>query len=231
MEQEKGPKFYKFPKTIHLGGSSVVDEDETMSKGELKTLVNMKSKIRMVIQEKVDGANVSVHFEQEWTPIPQKRSGIIQSKEKPQYDVFRNWCYEKMEILWDMLKDEYCLFGEWLWARHSVSYNSLPDFFLAFDIMEKKTGKFLSNKKMKEIINDRLSVVPNLYEGEPKEDLDTLINSLVKKSAFGSEIAEGVYIRFEEGNYVLDRCKFRRKTFVAGREGFDKKVENNSLKP
>lgn len=40
-------------------------------------------------QEKVDGANVGVHFEQEWEPIMQKRSDLLQAKEKPQYDVFK----------------------------------------------------------------------------------------------------------------------------------------------
>lgn len=29
-------------------------------------------------------------------------------------------------------------------ARHSISYNKLPDWFLAFDIMEKATGRFVS---------------------------------------------------------------------------------------
>jgi hypothetical protein len=64
------PKFYKFPKTVHLAGSSVVDDDEVVSVQHLKALLNDRTK-KLVIQEKVDGANVSVHFEQEWQPIMQ----------------------------------------------------------------------------------------------------------------------------------------------------------------
>lgn len=90
MEKEQ---FYKFPKTPHVTGSSVVDEDQVMSLNDIKILLNGLSKngqqIKLLLQEKVDGANVSVHFEREWEPIMQKRSGIIGSSEKPQYDVFR----------------------------------------------------------------------------------------------------------------------------------------------
>jgi hypothetical protein len=41
--------------------------------------------------------------------------------------------------------------------------------------------------------------------------------------------AEGVYVRFEDKEHVLERVKLRRKSFVPGREDFSK-VENNQLK-
>jgi hypothetical protein len=46
----------------------------------------------------------------------------------------------------------------------------------------------------------------------------------------GDEIMEGVYIRFEDDNYVIDRCKFRRKGFKAGRDNFHTVIENNKCK-
>ena len=61
----------------------VVDDDEVVP-------LSILSGKYVTIQEKVDGANVSVHFEQEWQPICQKRSGIINTGERPQYDVFRS---------------------------------------------------------------------------------------------------------------------------------------------
>lgn len=102
--------FYKFPKTPHIGGSSVVDDDESITPTQLKALFS-KGK-RIIIQEKVDGANVSVHFEQEWVPIPQKRSGLILTKEKQQYNVFRDWCSENMELLFSIVGTDHVLFGE-----------------------------------------------------------------------------------------------------------------------
>jgi hypothetical protein len=61
----------------------------------------------IVIQEKVDGANVSIHFKSEWDPIIQKRSGVIGQGEKAQYNVFRDWVYNNMEPLFKILGTEY----------------------------------------------------------------------------------------------------------------------------
>jgi hypothetical protein len=116
---ETSSTFYKFPKTDHVSGSSVVDDDNVMSLNQLqmvgkRIIIQVKDLIRLLsnLKEKVDGANVSVHFEEEWQPIIQKRSGVLSTKEKPQYDVFRNWVYENMETLWKVLENRYCLFGE-----------------------------------------------------------------------------------------------------------------------
>jgi hypothetical protein len=89
METEEKLTFYKFPKTVHLEGSSVVDEDESVNFSILKSITS--SSRRIILQEKVDGANVSVYFREDdpWQPIMQKRSGILGTHEKAQYDVFR----------------------------------------------------------------------------------------------------------------------------------------------
>ncbi len=105
-------KFFKYPKTVHMSGSSVVDDDVVVNPNDWKILLKNGIGKKIVVQEKVDGANVGVHFEQEWMPIIQKRSGLVGTSEKPQYDVWRNWCYENMEALWEVLGTQYCLFGE-----------------------------------------------------------------------------------------------------------------------
>lgn len=91
----------------------MVDDDEVVDPQSLSIALSSLPNARLVVQEKVDGANVSVHFQEEWQPLVQKRSGLIGSGEHPQYDVFRNWCYENTEVLWALLGDRYCLFGEW----------------------------------------------------------------------------------------------------------------------
>eukprot|EP01115_Flamella_aegyptia_P006291 TRINITY_DN264_c0_g1_i2.p1 TRINITY_DN264_c0_g1~~TRINITY_DN264_c0_g1_i2.p1 ORF type:complete len:206 (-),score=18.44 TRINITY_DN264_c0_g1_i2:132-749(-) len=190
----------------------------------------MKASKKLIIQEKVDGANVSVHFEEEWQPIPQKRSGLILTNEHPQYEVFRNWCFQNIEMLWEILGTSYVLFGEFLWAKHAVYYDKLPDYFVAFDMLEKSTNKFLSSERMKKLLHKKeITIVPTLFEGIVKSsDLD--LQTYVQSSKFSSkEIAEGVYIRFEDDNYVLERAKFRRKDFKSGRANFSTSIENNLL--
>ena len=35
------------------------------------------------------------------------------------------------------------LFGEWMCVKHTVAYDKLPDWFIAFDILDMDEGKFL----------------------------------------------------------------------------------------
>ena len=85
-------KFFKFPRTEHLSGSTVVDDDVSIPASQFLKPLQLNPNLRLVVQEKVDGANVGVHFDysvSEWEPLMQKRGGLIETSEKPQYDVFR----------------------------------------------------------------------------------------------------------------------------------------------
>jgi len=126
-------------------------------------------------------------------------------------------------LLWSLLGADYVLFGEWLWSLHSVPYNTLPDYFIAFDILEKKTGKFLSYTKVQKLLEGKIQLVPLLWEGKVTTDLPTKLNSLIIKSKFGDDKAEGVYLRIESDEYVIHRFKMRRESFKPG-EHFGEKV-------
>ena len=57
---------YRFPRTPHLPGSSIIDDDRSMDRTELSGLCQ-RGEIH--VQEKVDGANCSVFFESETQPV------------------------------------------------------------------------------------------------------------------------------------------------------------------
>eukprot|EP01091_Cochliopodium_minus_P000247 TRINITY_DN10263_c0_g1_i1.p1 TRINITY_DN10263_c0_g1~~TRINITY_DN10263_c0_g1_i1.p1 ORF type:complete len:251 (+),score=58.21 TRINITY_DN10263_c0_g1_i1:19-771(+) len=228
----KENNFYKFPKTPHLEGSSVVDDDEIINFSNLK----LDNEFSIVIQEKVDGANVSMHFlneDNKYNPIIQKRSGLIEQKgEHEQYEQFRKWVMSNIEELWEILGDEYVIFGEWLYCLHAVKYDQLPDFFLAFDLLNKKTQKWKSFQFLKDKLNDKFTHVPLLWSGScASNQLKDKLKDLILPSKFSSnEISEGVYIRIEKGDDVVDRFKLRRKTFVSGRTDFSRIIIKNQLK-
>jgi hypothetical protein len=121
------------------------------------------------------------------------------------------------------------LFGEWLLCTHGVSYDNLGSFFLAFDVFDKTEKKFLSHKKMQELLANVVECVPVLstkWSGSLKE-----LEGFVTKSKYSTkETAEGVYIRFESDDFVEQRLKYRRKTFKAGREDFHTNIVYNTLK-
>lgn len=118
----------QYPKIEHLFDSHVVDDDRVASTASLRfdepveILIQGGGRLgaRRVVAalvcadgqhantptrhaEKVDGANVSVHFEHEWKRICQKRSGVIgasgSSSEAEQFRVFEQFCDEHLELL------------------------------------------------------------------------------------------------------------------------------------
>eukprot|EP01126_Amoeba_proteus_P066088 TRINITY_DN9502_c0_g1_i5.p1 TRINITY_DN9502_c0_g1~~TRINITY_DN9502_c0_g1_i5.p1 ORF type:complete len:245 (-),score=57.55 TRINITY_DN9502_c0_g1_i5:468-1202(-) len=232
---EDVPSFYAFPRTPHMAGSSVVDDDEVVTDNQLSLFIKEAGITSVVVQEKVDGANVSVYFKSEWDPVIQKRSGLVGQGERAQYNVWRDFVYSHMEEFWSILGVRYCLYGEWMWCQHSVSYDQLPSYLLVFDILELQTGKFLSYPILKEIIGNTFHLVPLIktWKGSDAEQL-SLTSEIQKftknKSKFGKEIQEGLYIRFETSTQVIHRVKLRRSTFVAGRTDFDKHLIKKKLK-
>lgn len=224
--------FYKFPRTPHLGSdSAVVDDDEVKDKN--KYIRALPSGLVAVVQEKVDGTNVSVHFEEPWIPVLQKRAGLIGKGEKKQYQMFADWVNTNLAELWEMLGTKYCLFGEWLWRKHSVGYSELPSYFLAFDVFEKATSSFVCHDRFLEIIGEAVVPVSVVFKGSTADPAFAEAigkSAFTRRSEYGEEFAEGVYIRFERDGVVYDRVKLRRPD-VKGLEVFaDHNIENNSLK-
>lgn len=120
MDEAEETQFFKFPRTPHMAGSTIVDDDETTTDGQIMNVLKLPNITTVIVQEKVDGANVSIHFQQEWEPIIQKRSasnffwkfdvfsyfvrsGIVGTGEKPQYNVFRDWVYSNLDTLWAII--------------------------------------------------------------------------------------------------------------------------------
>ncbi|MBS3767633.1 MAG: RNA ligase family protein, partial [Candidatus Cloacimonetes bacterium] len=109
-----------------------------------------------------------------------------------------------------------------------LKYNQLPDYLLAFDIYDKDKGYFLSTAKIKKVLNNKIFTVPIIWQGKSKDLPD--FRKLIKKTNYGSEIIEGIYIRVEDSQRVIKRYKYRRNTFEPGREDFYKKNKKNQLK-
>lgn len=166
--------------------------------------------------------------------------------------MFREWVYERMDELYALLgKRQYVLFGEWLWCQHAVHYDRLPSYFLGFDLFDIAQRRFLSYDRMQRVLGGRVPIVPLLWHSghassstssssssstsssaqSKFEELKKYVGQemMKKPSAHGGEVMEGVYVRVEQGGWVKDRFKMRRKTFTAGREGFTTNIKNNAL--
>ncbi|HNO75924.1 RNA ligase family protein [Nitrosomonas mobilis] len=134
--------FFKFPSTPHLATIAGVDirGDKVLSESERDEFLQH----HLVIEEKVDGANLGISFNSEGNIQAQNRGAYLHLPRTGQWKKLGNWLTPRIDTLFEQPSDRYILFGEWCYAQHSVFYDRLPDWFLGFDIYDKQSGRFLS---------------------------------------------------------------------------------------
>jgi ATP-dependent RNA circularization protein (DNA/RNA ligase family) len=89
------------------------------------------------------------------------------------------------------------IFGEWAAARHSLAYDALPDWFLMFDVYDRRVKKFWSTLRRDELARKmKLSVVPVLSRRKVSfEELMAMVS--VECSRYSPALREGLIVRRE----------------------------------
>lgn len=201
--------FYKFPSTPYLvephGGIS--RSDKIMRKDEKDSFLSQE----IIVEEKIDGTNLGISFNHNGVMILQHRGSYVQAPYIGQWKALPQWLDYKRDLLFDVLLDRYILFGEWCYLKHSVFYDSLPDWFLAFDIYDKENEFFLSVKKRNKLLSETdVKTVPFITQG-----VFTLsvLDSLIGKSNCGNSLMEGLYLRKDGHAKLIQRAKYVRSSF------------------
>ncbi len=202
--------FFKFPSTPHLALPDGVEvrDDKVMPESERDDFLQHE----LVIEEKVDGANLGISFDAEGKVRAQNRGGYLFPPMTGQWKTLTGWLSSRTDIFFEQLTHRYILFGEWCYARHSVVYDRLPDWFLGFDIYDKSTAKFFSCSRRDEAFQAMdISQVPTLKRGHftlPE------INRLLSKSQLGNAPAEGLYLRVNHDDWLKQRAKLMHPDFI-----------------
>jgi hypothetical protein len=63
-------EFVKYPRTPHLFGSKGTDDDKHLSEAESQRFISDES---LIVEEKIDGTNVGIHFTSDGTMVLQCR--------------------------------------------------------------------------------------------------------------------------------------------------------------
>jgi ATP-dependent RNA circularization protein (DNA/RNA ligase family) len=139
----------------------------------------------LIVEEKLDGTNVGIHFTTEGDLVLQCRGHLITEGMHPQYDLFKQWSAVKRPVLEERLMDRFILFGEWLYARHSVHYRRLRHYFFEFDIYDKEVEDFLSLERRLALLEGiNVPTVPVIHKGSLNRDR---LVSLIGPSLFDSQ--------------------------------------------
>jgi len=208
----------KYPRTPHLLwlGQGTPRDDKVLSDSESASFLEHPLKI----EEKVDGANLGLHVEQNGNILAQNRGTLLKSgRTDPQFEPFWGWLSARREALIATLAERYVLYGEWCFARHSVFYSALPDWFLGFDILDAAAGVFLDTQKRDNLFA-KINIVPVPAIAQGCFSVKTLIAMLEKTtSRLGAQKPEGFYLRREEDGRVTGRAKLVRPEFYANLNG------------
>ncbi|KAL9650038.1 hypothetical protein ABK040_003156 [Willaertia magna] len=217
----------KFPSTPHLfiTSSNVSRDDLHLDEYDAKDFYSTNYFPYLTLEEKIDGSNIGISLDPETMKFKcQNRSHFITSQSHSQFKTLDNWLNEHSSELYTLLSlndFQYILFGEWMYAKHSIYYDKLPDTFIAFDIFDKKMGKFLSVEKRNEMLQENcpsISIVKKIeiLEGFITKDillkyLDTLYSNYKHEES----CLEGIYIRLDgKDGYLEKRCKVVRSDFI-----------------
>jgi ATP-dependent RNA circularization protein (DNA/RNA ligase family) len=202
--------FYKFPSTPHLAilGEIPVRDDKVLTTEERDELL----KHELVIEEKVDGANLGISFDDSGNLRAQNRGSYLHFPYSGQWKKLSEWLEPKMDLLFEGLSDRWILFGEWCYAQHSVFYNRLPDWFIGFDIFDKNKRRFFSCPRRDAVFHDLgIFQTPAITRGRfALSELKLLLSG----SRLTDKPAEGIYLRFDKGDWLEQRAKLVRPEFI-----------------
>lgn len=230
---------YKYPRTRHIEGSRLQAGDEDLKSVKFEFIKDEY----IVVEEKVDGANSGISFDEDGNLLLQSRGHFLNGGYgEKQFSLFKMWANSNKHELENILGSRYVMYGEWLYAKHTVFYDELTHYFMEFDIFDKLENKFLSTKRRKEILkgHDFITSVLVLYEGKLKnlkeltsflgksnfksENCEEVLKKLceelnlsyeiAKKQTDASNLMEGIYIKVENEEEVIDRFKYVRSSFL-----------------
>jgi hypothetical protein len=212
--------FVKYPRTPHLFGSKGTHDDKHLGPADSEKFLAAET---LIVEEKIDGTNVGIHFASSGEMMLQCRGHLITEGMHPQYDLFKQWAVVKGSTLEEVLSTRFILFGEWVYARHSIHYRGLSHYFYEFDIYDKQAGSFLDLRQRLTLLEGTgIQTVPIIHSGPLKREA---LNGLIGASRFDCEfdnpisgqrddLMEGLYLRTECDGVVSGRAKYVRPEFV-----------------
>ena len=205
-------QFFRFPHTPHLAwlGEGEPRDDKVLSLTEAQALLAGE----VVVEEKLDGANLGFSLSPDGGLLAQNRGQYLAEPHAGQFARLPAWLSLHGDTLRDVLKPNLMLFGEWCAARHSLDYGALPDWFLLFDVYDRTVGCFWSAACRNVLAqNAGLATVQQIFIGRTSlAELKRLVCSA--QSDYRNGPLEGVVVRRESADWNEARAKLVRQDFT-----------------
>lgn len=204
--------FFRFPQTQHLAwlGAGVPRDDKVLTNAEAQAFLTHT----VVLEEKVDGANLGFSVGANGEVRAQNRGQYLARPFTGQFSRLNAWLAMREEALSDALGEHLMLFGEWVAAVHSLEYAELPDYFLVFDVYDRLERRFWSTTR-RNVLAGQLGLRPIQQLGAGHFSLHSLRQRIdATQSTYRDGVCEGIYLRYEDANWLQDRAKLVHPDFV-----------------
>ncbi len=237
-------KIYKYPRTRHIEGSRLQLGDMA----DDKPIKDLQGEY-LIVEEKLDGANSAVSFDMDGGLLLQSRGHYLNGGGRERhFALLKTWAAAHAHVLHRVLGHRYVMYGEWMYAKHTVFYDRLPHYFIEFDVLDREAGTFLSTAARRTLLAGLpIMPAPVLHEGEITS-VDHLVGmtrptpfksanwrdalaraaaqsgsrpDMVDQQTEDSDLAEGLYLKHEDAEHVLDRFKYVRADFVQAIQASD----------
>ena len=198
----------------HLPGSRIGEGDHHISESQAKVLIDKPRDYKdlVIVQEKLDGANVGIYRDLDGRLIGLTRGGnIARSSPMEQFQLFQDWI-DKNSFWFNFICVGERLIGEWIAMAHGTKYKtSCP--FIAFDMMiEDKRMTYLD---FRDRVSGRVPIAPLLHIGQPIsiKKIEKILDKKIGETygyAGALEPVEGAVWRVEREGKVDFLAKFVR---------------------
>lgn len=180
-----------YPRVGHLVPGRGTRDDVALDAAAVQAFLGRE----VVVEEKLDGANVSLWLE-DGVVACGLRSGVDAMDRAGQLGPLRAWVAQHDEALRRALAEDRAIYAEWLLLSHSVGYDRLPSYLVVLDLW--RAEGFATPQQRNEVCAAAgLPVPPEVWRGVPGSV--AAVEKLLGPSSFGPGPMEGLVVRTVDG--------------------------------
>lgn len=220
----------------HLPNSRLGRGEHHIPEGQQKiaTLQVRDNKDLIIIQEKLDGANVGVVKLNNWLRILSRSGHDCETSIHPTHQYFVKFVKHNHSRFFDMLQEGERITGEWLLVVHGTKYSLTHEPFVAFDFFTPQNERLIYHDFLLRVLPFGF-VVPRLIQlGNPisvRKAIEILDKDKSYHGALEDEKIEGLIYRIERNNKVDYLCKYVRPDKIDGLHLDNDNVILNKISP
>lgn len=223
-----------YPSTRHLPHKpNTAANDSVASEVEASIIFTAND---VEVTEKMDGSNCAMALI-DGHPVIRNRDHILSkgyvkdTAAKKQFASVFNWFYVH-QSLFEKLNHyrPVGVYGEWMIAQHGMAYDTLPAWFLAYELYDWEAGQFLEPIATRNLLWEvGFPAVPLIFTG-PVASYQQLEDWANQESDFSKgKKREGIYVKIGDGRYNVGRFKMVRQGFKQGELWNPKKFNKNKI--